>query len=215
MRYAFISDVHGRFNILRDLLRFLATDQIDMVIGLGDTGKDPAYDMLRSVSALGTFGNYEVSGYPRLSRENQRYVLRLPYVFSHNDFLAAHAVPYHPPGLSSVIDCHKYLMNTRASWRSLFPYPDEDDTALWKIYAELQVKGKHLFFHGHTHRHQVWVVSPHERLTDTQERQFFVERDTHYIIGVGSLGQSQDGPHPAYAVYDDQAHKVELRVLSN
>jgi predicted phosphodiesterase len=215
MRYAFISDVHGKSDVLRDLLRFLGTDQMDMIICLGDSEKDPVYDLLRSACALGTFGNYEVSGYPRLSAANQRYVLRLPYVFCHNDLLAAHAVPYHPPGVSSVIDSHEYLTNTGAGWQSLFPYLGEDSAALWKIYAELQVKGKHLFFHGHTHRQQVRAISPNERLTNTKERQFIVERDTHYIIGVGSLGLPHDGPHPAYTVYDDQAHKVELRVQSN
>ena len=215
MRYAFISDVHGKSDVLRDLLRFLGTDQMDVIICLGDSEKDPVYDLLRSVSALGTLGNCDVSSYPRLSKVNQRYVLRLPYVFCHNDFLAAHAVPYHPPGVSSVIASHEYVANTEAGWRSLFPYPGKDNTALWKIYAELQVKGKHLFFHGHTHCQQVRAISPNERLTGTKERQFMVKRDTHYIIGVGSLGQPLDGPHPAYAIYDDQSHKVELRVLSD
>ena len=213
MRYVFLSDAHGQSSILRQVLDQVAGDHIDTIITLGDMGSDPCYDMLRAASARGTFGNCEVSGYGRLSPQNQAFVLGLPPLFSGDDFLAAHAVLRYPAGLFNVLDFAQYMRKTQVSWRTLFPYPDEEDRALWDIYAELEKRGKHLFFHGHTHRQQVWIAPPYGHPRKCLDKRLPLQAGTLYVVGVGSVGQPQDSPFPAYVIYDDCLSEVELRRL--
>lgn len=213
MRYAFISDIHGKTQVLKTFLAGLADEAVDMLVCLGDTGTDSAYDLLRTIPATGSFGNYEVSGYLHLSSENQRYILELPPVFAHDDFLAAHAVPYHPAALANAADFHEHMARTGMTWRALFPYPGQDEDTLWKIYAELLAKDKHIFFHGHTHRQQIWAIDRRERLKSLKVDHLALENDVYLIIGVGSLGHPEDGPHPRYVIYDSRTRRIEPRTL--
>lgn len=213
MRYAFVSDIHGRTHVLERLLVHLSTESIDRVIVLGDVVHDTAYDILRAKGISGTFGNYEVSHYAHLSPENQRYVMGLLPILSEDGFLAAHAVPYHPPGLVNVVDFHDYMAETGIKWRKMFPYPGEGDDVFWNIYAELQTRDKRIFFHGHTHRQRAWIIDASQQLSPIRARKFAVEPGAYYIVGVGSLGVPEDDPHPGYALYDDEAHLIELRSM--
>ena len=71
MRYALISDVHGRRQRLRAVLADAESRGADRIISLGDVGGDDCLADLRRAGALAVFGNYEVSGWPRLAAVNQ------------------------------------------------------------------------------------------------------------------------------------------------
>ncbi len=213
MRYGFFSDIHGKTQVLRRLLTQLADENIERLIVLGDIGGDAPCDVLRRRGIQGTFGNYEVSGYGSLSPANRNYVMALSPVLAGDDFLAAHAVPYHPAGLTNVADFSRYKMQTGVKWRALFPYPSAGDEVLWHIYTELRSRAKRIFFHGHTHYQQAWMIDASLHLAPIHARQFAVHPDQYYIVGVGSVGEPEAGEPPGYAVYDDEAGVIELRNL--
>jgi predicted phosphodiesterase len=214
LRYAFLSDVHGHTNILRYVLDLLQADAIDQFVSLGDVGNDDCYDLLRARGAIGVFGNYEVSGYSSLSPENAAFVRHLPPVLTQDDFLAAHAVPTYPAGLLNVAHFADYMRQRDVSWRGMFRYPNSEDDTLFEIFAELQAEGKRLFFHGHTHRQQVWRIRPGDAPREIRGARIARERLACDIIGVGSLGRPEDGPSPRYVIYDSGQNEIELRAVT-
>jgi hypothetical protein len=215
VRYAFISDVHGRVDTLRRFMAILRREAIDQIVTLGDVGNDDCYDLLRAHQAVGVFGNYEVSGHVHLSTDNLGFVLGLRPVFVEDGFVAAHAVPVYPPGLFSAGDFANHMQQTGTGWRGMFRYPTDEDDSLFQIVEELQVRGKHLFFHGHTHRQQVWRVLPDDRPRELREARISLDPFASYIVGVGSLGRPEDGPSPRYVIFDRQRNEIELHALSH
>lgn len=199
---------------MKRLIIELTKEDIEQLIVLGDIGGDAPCAVLRRKGIRGTFGNYEVSTYSSLSPQNRDYVMALPPVLADDDFLAAHAVPYHPAGLTNVADFSRYLLQTGVRWRALFPYPSESHEVLWRIYAELHGRRRRIFFHGHTHRQQAWTTDMGLHFMPTRERQFIVHPNQYYVVGVGSVGAPDAGELPGYAVYDDQVRLIELRNLT-
>jgi hypothetical protein len=211
MRYAILSDVHGREARLHRALDDAAERGAEQIVTLGDVGADRCQTILRQAGAVGCFGNYEVSGWRGLSRANRGWVRRLPPMWHGDGFLAAHAAPYWPTGLKTIVDFSRWIRESRRSWRDLFPYLSDDKEARWRSLAVLEEMGRALFFHGHTHQQAVWHWSLDGRLRSRGERVLEIQPDGHrYLVGVGSIGVPEDGGPPGYGVYDSQTRRVEL-----
>lgn len=208
MRYAILSDVHGYRYKLEAVLADARARAVDQVISLGDVGGDDCLALLRQVGALAVFGNYEVSGWPRLQPEHRAWVRSWSPLLIADDFLAAHAVPWSPLGLGSVVDFGAWLKRTGRSWRTLFPYLNEHDELLWRALAELEDWRKALLFHGHTHRQAVWRRSPGGRLVVVAGRQVPVQAGCRYLVGVGSVGLPEDGAWASYTLYDSSQQTI-------
>jgi diadenosine tetraphosphatase ApaH/serine/threonine PP2A family protein phosphatase len=210
-RYAITSDIHNRLDRLQAVLRDAHHQGAKRFIDLGDTGRDPCYDLLRSTGARAVFGNYEVSGWGNLSPANQAWVRALRPVLAGDTFLAAHATPYMPDSLLAVDDVWNYLTAHNVSWSALFPRMDQDEQARWLTYAELGERDKRVCFHGHTHVQSTWRIGPSGAMLRLRGSLIPLDRRGRYIIGVGSVGQPQDGPEACYAIYDNTHQVVELR----
>jgi predicted phosphodiesterase len=215
MRYAILSDVHGRRKKLAAVLQDAQARGVEQVVSLGDVGGDDCLALLRQAGAWVVFGNYEVSGWRRLVHDHQAWVQEWAPLLAADSFLAVHAAPWWPEGLRTVEDFWRWLKLTGRSWRALFPYLTEGDGHLWQALAELELAGKALLFHGHTHRQAVWCWEPKGHVRQVLETVIHLEADHRYVIGVGSVGLPEDGGWAAYALYDAQAGRVDLcRVAS-
>jgi diadenosine tetraphosphatase ApaH/serine/threonine PP2A family protein phosphatase len=108
-------------------------------------------------------------------------------------------------------------MRPGASWSALFPRLHRDETARWQAFAWLETNAVQVAFHGHTHVQMVhaWDATTRRVRTTTQEHQLALQPATRYIIGVGSAGAPDDGPHLRYAIYDAATTTVWLRRLSH
>jgi predicted phosphodiesterase len=210
MRTAFIADVHSRREKLEAALADAQVRGADRIVSLGDVGDDDCVALLRRAGALAVFGNYEVSGWQRLSAENREWVQSWPPLLAGESFLAVHAAPWWPEGLATLEEFSAWQQRSRQSWRALFPYLNEDDDYIWQALAELETAGKALLFHGHTHLQVAWRCSPDGRLRRIHARAFDLQPDWRYLVGAGSVGLPQDGTGSAYALYDDAASRVEL-----
>lgn len=209
MRYAILSDVHGRRSKLRAVLADAEARGIDEIISLGDVGGDDCLADLRRGGAVGVFGNYEVSGWPRLAREHQDWVRSWPPLLARDRFIAVHAVPWWPADLQTIDDFGAWLKGSGRSWRALFPYLTEDDEHLWEAVAALESAGKAVLFHGHTHMQTVWQYAPSGRLRPLRLGAMGIADGHRYIVGVGSVGLPEDGGWAAYVVFDTDTMTIE------
>jgi predicted phosphodiesterase len=210
MRYAILSDIHGRRSKLRAVLADAQSQGAHRIVSLGDVGGDDCLALLRQAGATATFGNYEVSGWRRLAPEHQIWVQSWPPLLSDDGFLAVHATPWRPEGLHTIKDFANWLKKTRRSWRALFPYLTEDEDHLWQALHELARVDKPILFHGHTHQQSIWHWREAGRLRRLRARKVNVQAGHRYMVGVGSVGLPEDGSWAAYTLYDAKARCVEL-----
>lgn len=209
MRYAILSDVHGRRPKLEAVLGDALQRGAEEIISLGDVGGDDCLSLLCQADAKAVFGNYEVSGWGRLEPKHRDWVRAWPPILDEEGFLAVHAAPWYPDGLWNVEDFGAWLKLTGRSWRALFPYLSEDDDHLWQALAELEMAGRAILFHGHTHVQTVRRLDPAGHLKQVRRTLFEVKPDHRYIVGVGSVGLPEDGGWAAYVLYDADSARIE------
>jgi predicted phosphodiesterase len=209
MRYAILSDVHGRRQKLEAVLRDALQRGAEQIISLGDVGGDDCLSLLCRAGAKAVFGNYEVSGWERLEPRHRDWVRAWPPILVEEGFLAVHAAPWHPKGLGNVADFGAWLRSTRQSWRALFPYLTEDEDDLWQALAELEMAGRAILFHGHTHLQAVWRLDPAGHLRRVRPAKIDVKPNHRYVVGVGSVGLPEDGGWAAYVLYDAGSEWIE------
>jgi len=213
MRYAILSDIHGNLLALERALADAKRQGTDVILCLGDVGSDACLDRLRHASAELIFGNWEVSQWGYLRADNQTWVRDLSPMLTGEDFLAVHAAPWWPDGLSTVEDFMAYILQQGVKWRVLFPYLDRDEDARWQALAELEQADRRILFHGHTHIQMAHRVGPTGRMTRLRQPKFIADRRGRYVVGVGSVGRPEDDPAPKYVLYDDETASVWLRAL--
>jgi hypothetical protein len=209
MRYAILSDVHGRRRKLEAVLEDALQRGAEEIISLGDVGGDDCLSLLCQADAKAVFGNYEVSGWERLAPKHRDWVRAWPPILVEEGFVAVHAAPWYPVGLENVDDFAAWLRSTGRSWRALFPYLSDDDDYLWQALAELEMADRAILFHGHTHLQAVWRQSPAGYLRQVRPATIDIKPDHHYVVGVGSVGLPEDGGWAAYMLYDTDSAQIE------
>jgi predicted phosphodiesterase len=214
VRYAILSDIHGNLLALERVIADAKKEEAEAFLCLGDVGSDGCLDRLRQIGADLVFGNWEVSQWGYLREDNRAWVRGLSPMLAGDRFLAVHAVPWWPKGLSNVENFMDYILQKGVKWRVLFPYLDRDENALWRAVAELENVNRRILFHGHTHVQMAQRVGPTGRMTRFRQPRFALDRRARFIVGVGSVGRPEDGPAPKYALYDDEMAFVQLRMLN-
>ena len=210
MRYAILSDVHGRREKLASVLDDARSRGATQIISLGDVGGDSCLALLQRAGALAVFGNYEVSGWRRLRPEYRAWVQGWMPLRVEDGFLAVHAVPWWPEGLETVDDFSAWLDVTGRSWLDLFPYLTDDEDYMWQALAELEEAERTILFHGHTHQQAIWRWEPTGRLQRVETATLKLDPAQRAIVGVGSVGMPEDGGWASYCIYDTDVGRIEL-----
>jgi predicted phosphodiesterase len=208
MRYAIFSDIHSHTEALNAVLDHARQQRVDGYFCLGDVGIDDCVELVRQVDAPAVFGNWEVSGWPHLSADNQDWVLSLPPVRKESHFWLTHATPLWPKKLATLADLYAHRHGLAMS--SLFPYLHFESPVLWEIMSSLVQAGVALMFHGHTHRQIAWRFTGDNHLQKLTHPLISLRPGDTLIVGVGSVGRPEDGPQPAYLIYDDKLGQIEM-----
>lgn len=208
MRYAIFSDIHSRTKALTKVLDHTRRQAVDGYFCLGDVGVDDCVELVRESGAPTVFGNWEVSGWTYLSPENQGWTLGLPPVRKEARFWLTHATPLWPDPLTCLADLNANRYGIPMS--QLFPYLHFESPTLWDIIGSLTQAKVPLMFHGHTHRQMAWRFTADSYLQNLTHHLITLRPGDTLVVGVGSVGRSEDGPGAAYVIYDDELGQVEM-----
>lgn len=215
MKTAIFADLHDNSAGLTAVLDDAAALRVDDFVFLGDAGHAPrVFAALHARRIPCVFGNWEVSGLARLQAPLADWVGAWPAILQRGEAVYCHATPDMPAGVTNTARAQT-AMQPGTSWSALFPRLHRDETALWRAFAWLESHAVRVAFHGHTHVQMVhaWDVNSSKLHTSTQGQQVSLQAGVRYVIGVGSAGAPDDGPHLRYAVYDAAARTVLLRRL--
>ena len=224
MKIAVFADIHDNAAALDAVLRDAARQGADHLVCLGDVGHDARlFDRLHEADIACTFGNWEVSGLARMAAARQAWVGAWPACIRLGDAILCHATPDMPADAATT-RAAAVRMRSGTSWTTLFPRLDSNENAVWQALAALEETNMRVAFHGHTHVQKIWswsgAAGNTRRLAAVTlpAATLVLEPGTNdaasrYIVGVGSIGQPQDGPTGGYALWDRSRMTVTLRRL--
>ena len=218
MRVALISDVHSNIHALEKVLAQLDRESPDLILNLGDlvgynAHPNECVEMLQRPGLLNLAGNHDLAllnvelaqhfniiAYQAIvwAREQVRpefmeFFYNLPLTQDGGDFVACHGTPSSPD--------------------SYINYHFQGKKVLKMLHKGMGLK---ICFFGHTHRRALWYrdIRGKVALHPIKPEKVFLERDWHYLINPGSVGQPRDGnPEAAYAIFDDQEFSIHYQTV--
>lgn len=223
MKIAVFSDIHDNLAALEQVMEDATRHGATSFYCLGDVGSDrQILARLRAHGIRCTFGNWEVSGLARMEAADADWVGAWPARLAQGDALLCHASPDMPAGAATT-EGAAALVRTGVGWSALFPRLHTNEEARWQALAVLEETNMRAAFHGHTHVQDVWAWQDQgtggRRLTALGAPEHLVlhpgrtASPNRFIVGVGSIGQPQDGPRGAYVLWEPARMTVELRRL--
>ena len=224
MKIAVFSDIHDNAAALEAVLRDAARQGAEQLVCLGDVGHDARlFDRLHAADIACTFGNWEVSGLARMAAAREAWVGAWPACIRREAAILCHATPDMPATAATTRDAAA-LVRTGVGWPALFPRLDTNENAVWQALAVLEETNMRVAFHGHTHVQKIWAwtgaAGTTRRLSTITPPPATLalapgsdDTPNRYIVGVGSVGQPQDGPTGGYALWDCDAMTVTMRRL--
>ena len=213
MLYALISDVHGNLEALTVAINYIIDIGVKDIICCGDLvgyGPDPAscisflkryhfqsvlgnHDKAILTDSLSIYFNEEAVVALNIQKENMNtedlnLLKTLPLQIVKSDFVVTHSFLDKKRPFKYVIDAESALEN-------------------------LSFTKKEIIFCGHTHIPGVYIVQNNqvEYISAKQGLNLSLEPKHHYVINVGSIGQSRDNnPDLCFALYDSERKTVQL-----
>lgn len=223
MKLGIFADVHNNEEALSRVLADAAAQAVDELIFLGDVDRSlSVLEMITQHAAVCIFGNWEVSWIMQSTDSRVAQIAAWPVKVRRGQAIFAHATPDMPAAVQTTADAAA-LRAAGGTWMRLFPHLDRHEGAMWSALAVLEAENARVAFHGHTHRQQVqvWTADAHGRrclrTVSTADRFELTPGPAHqpsrYLIGVGSVGKPDEDARPRYAIYDEEAEYVQLRVV--
>lgn len=207
MRIAIISDIHANLEALNKALEIIDERKPDEIICLGDIvgyGPDPneCVDIIRNRAGVVLMGNHDYAVTHAEATDNFNPIAKEAVLWTrnniHNDNLNFLT---HLPYTYKSGDVY-YVHSTPQEpeeWHYVFTWND----AMTQFD---HFEGKVCFF-GHSHVPQIYYNDTESAMS------FFLNKETKYLINVGSIGQPRDGnPRLSFGIFDtDQWHYQPFR----
>ncbi|KYC46084.1 MAG: phosphodiesterase [Candidatus Methanofastidiosum methylothiophilum] len=211
-----MSDVHGNIEALLEVLKNIESQSVDKIICTGDlVGYGPypneVVDLFIDQKISSTLGNHDVATFDMellndlggiahesimitlgiLGKEELNYLKKLPRSITCGNFQFVHASP--PDNVRGYI--------TRKGANEI-------------IYLFSQFNSK-ICFIGHTHLLAKYYVENSElKYESIGEGRIELDKNTKYIINVGSVGQPRDGIYKAkYVIFDENSWSLEVKYV--
>jgi calcineurin-like phosphoesterase family protein len=199
MRTALISDIHGDFARLLNVLADIESQGCDRILCLGDivNGGDrnaEAVQHLRDLKIAIVRGNHDENPSVNLSRELQAFLKEQPEEIVEGDVIYTHVSP-------------------RAKKRKV-----QTDFEVWNVFDDTLYRR---IFIGDVHVPMIWgqqceVAVSATRYGIVYDEPFVMDTEDRYLICVGAVGYSRDSDaRPRYAIYDDGADSIMFRMLND
>lgn len=211
--WAVLSDVHGNYAALVAALDHAAGEGATRAAFLGDVLSNRTADdtaccrLLRARTDAAVFGNWDVRARLALPDDVAEWLRQLPLRACVGPAFACHSSPASVlPSDVTAASAQQYR-RLYTHW-DLFPYISGRKAAVLAAEA-LQARGGSLLFHGHTHRQLIWTIDG--AAVQSVRQQEYELADGITLIGVGSVGQGEDG-RIEYALY--YQHDAAVRLVS-
>lgn len=213
MHYAILADIHSNLAaliaVLDDIERHGGVDKVWCLGDIVGYGPDPhdCISRLRQTNHICVMGNHDgaaigkvdISAFNpnaaaanrwtarQLTTDESDYLSHLPLVIEEGDFTLTHGSPREP--------IREYLLSG------------------WSAQENLAHFSTRFCFVGHTHSPMVFACEENGRCAAHyfEPESPVVLGEMRLIINPGAVGQPRDGdPRASYAIYDSDAHMVEL-----
>jgi len=216
MRLAVVSDIHGNFDALEQVIGDIDRSRIDAIVGLGDNiGYGPEPD--RVVAQIQRRGILSVMGNHEMALTDAEYL---------NWF--------NPSARKSLIKTRDLLSDASSdyiatlepcltSYGCRFVHGFPPDSTLIYMFQVSEVRTRRVFeemeeslcFIGHTHTLELIGYNGHDiKYRELPEGLTHLEGPKKYIINIGSVGQPRDGTNTAkYVIWDSAAKTIEVRCI--
>jgi len=212
LRYAILSDIHGNLEAFQAVLEDTAAQGVQQIIFLGDIvgyGGNPreCIDLLQKKTRAIVAGNHDwgVAGKTnityfnsiartavswtasQLSSEHKEFLAQLPLKREDGSFTYTHATPINPKKWD-------YILSRKEALRNLEALKHE------------------LCFVGHSHIPIIFALTRFGKLLCTTKFSgITLEKETRFLINVGSVGQPRDAnPKAAYGILDAEKREFSL-----
>ncbi len=217
MKIAVLSDIHGNYNALQEVLRDLESTPVDHTICLGDCigyGPEPeqVIQEIRRRGIPAVIGNHEMAvcnpihlnWFNPLARQSLEKTITM----------------LSPSSLDYIRNLPTYILLSGYRFVHGFP-PNSPQVYLFqKSAAELrqafEAMTETICFVGHTH--DLEIIRYDGRQVDRgplSAGSTALKPGSRFIVNVGSVGQPRDGTHHAkYAIWDEDKSAVEIRFIS-
>jgi diadenosine tetraphosphatase ApaH/serine/threonine PP2A family protein phosphatase len=214
MRYAIFSDVHANLEAFESVIGALEGEKVDSYICGGDIvgyGADPSscIKLTEELTHNAICGNHDWASVDEFdisyfnphakaavhwTAENingaeKEYLKALKVLHEEEDLIVVHGSLDEPERFHYILDLYAARQN-------------------------FDILQKKICFVGHSHSPVIFLKSGDE-VTYTRETKVELDRETSYIVNVGSVGQPRDGdPRACYAIYDTDCGTIEIKRVS-
>ncbi len=212
MKFALISDIHGNYEALTQVLTDIDSQKVDKIHCLGDVigyGAEPVL-CLEAVSQycdIKLMGNHEyaalglisIEHYNAAAQESSEWtkkqlsdndlslISNFELTHSLDDFYLVHASPFEP-------DNWRYIIAPNAAIEGFMHFSEK------------------ICFFGHSHLPQIFTEQEDALPRCQTGHDFLPDPDNRYIINVGSVGQPRDNDNRAcYLIFDTEEYEVQYR----
>jgi predicted phosphodiesterase len=214
MRYGIFSDVHSNLEAFESVIKVMENEKLDAYMCIGDIvgyGADPSScikltkELTHNVicgnhdwASVGLFDTSYFNAFAKeavywtakvLSKTEKDYLRSLKISYEQSNFEAVHGSLIEPERFHYILDLYSALQN-------------------------FAVMRKQICFIGHSHSPVIFYKSG-ENILYTKLTKIELDKNTSYIVNVGSVGQPRDGdPRASYVVYDEDNSIVEIKRVS-
>jgi len=217
MKLATISDIHGNYDALLQVMADIDQSGVDRIISLGDNiGYGPEPD--RVVQELISRGIPSVQGNHELALKDPEYLnwfnpVARKSLIKTRDLLSESSIKF-------VTELEPFLASDDCRFVHGFP-PDSpliymfqpSESRKQEVFEEIPQR---LCFIGHTHTLEIIGYDGKSmKSSDLPEGVTDLQEDKKYIINIGSVGQPRDTSNDAkYVIWDSSADTLEVRFIS-
>lgn len=215
MIYLIISDVHSNWESLQKFIELSQSIKHDKKVCLGDivgynADPNPCVEWIRDHVDIVLAGNHDYGVLKKidisyfnlparaaclwtrtaLTKKNSEFLNSLTNAKEQDGITWVHASPFEPD--------EWHYVNNQYDAEANFPHFSTP-----------------CCFLGHSHKPVILELRPDSKIEPIFDSIYSLKADCRYIVNVGSLGQPRDGnPDPAFAIFDSEAHTVEIRRFS-
>ncbi len=212
MKFALVSDIHGNYEALTSVLKDIEAQKVDKIHCLGDVigyGADPVLclETISSECDIKLMGNHEYAALGLISTE-------------HYNKAAKESTEWTRTQLSDkdISDISDFEMSCSFdNFHLVHASPFEPTKWRYIIAPNAAIEGfmhftENICFFGHSHLPQIFMEREDALPRCQTGHDFLPDRESRYLINVGSVGQPRDNDNRAcYLIFDTDEYEVIYR----